>query len=280
MDPLHVVLFLVTGAIGGFIAGLIGIGGGVIFGPVFFFYFRAIGVEEAILTPLVLGTSLFCTLAASAAGTVSQLKKDGVHRRVALVTGGCAAVAVLLMSRFVTTQPWYDARAFQVVLGVVLLVVVVRMLRKSWQSRQGTAPTFEGPERTALPFLGGTGLAAGSLAAAAGVGGGVILVPAYNSLVRLPLQRAVGTSTATIVLISLMGVATYAFLGLGANTPPTAIGYVDVGRGLLLALPTMLTARLGVKAVYRLNVNVVRLAFAAFAAFVALRLLWESLVGP
>ncbi|MEL6613113.1 MAG: TSUP family transporter, partial [Bacteroidota bacterium] len=150
MDPLHIVLLLVTGAIGGFVAGLIGIGGGVIFGPVFFFYFRAIGVDEAILTPLVLGTSLFCTLAASAAGTVSQLKKDGVHRRVALATGGCAAVAVFLMSRFVTTQPWYDARAFQVVLGVVLLVVVVRMLRKSWQSRRGVAPAVEGDERTTL----------------------------------------------------------------------------------------------------------------------------------
>ena len=107
----------------------------------------------------------------------------------------------------------------------------------------------------------------------------MILVPAYNSLVRLPLQRAVGTSTATIVLISRMGVATYAYLGRGADTPSTASGYVDVGRGLLLALPTMLTARLGVKAGYRRNVNVVRLAFATFAAFVALRLLWEAMTA-
>ncbi|MEM8557978.1 MAG: sulfite exporter TauE/SafE family protein [Bacteroidota bacterium] len=278
MDPLHIAILVAAGLIGGFIAGLIGIGGGVIFGPVFFFYFRATGVDDAVLTPLVLGTSLFCTFTASAAGTLSQLKKDGVDRSVALTTGACAAVAIVLMSRFVTTQPWYDARAFQVVLGVVLLVVVARMLVKSLRA-QAQRDADPKPPRKAFPFLAGTGLAAGSLAAAAGVGGGVILVPAYNSLVRLPLKRAVGTSTGTIVLISLVGIATYIVLGLGANTPATALGYVDIGRGLLLALPTLVTARLGVKAVYRLNVDLVRLAFAAFAAFVAIRLLWEAFSG-
>ena len=266
-------LLLVAGAVGGFIAGLVGVGGGVIFGPVLFFTYQAAGIEDPVLTPLTLGTSLLCTFAASASGAVAQRKAGAIDGRTALVAGAFAAVAVVLVGRFVATQPWYDKEAFQVVLGVVLLIVVVRMLLK--KDRADTLST-DGARRGLLR-LGVTGCAAGTIASLAGVGGGVVLVPAFSGLVRLPLKVASGTSTTAIAIITAVGVATYAVLGWGEPTPPGTLGYVDWRGGAALALPAVLTARLGVSTAHRVDVRTVRLSFAAFAGVVAARLLWNAL---
>jgi uncharacterized protein len=267
------VLLLVAGAVGGFVAGLVGVGGGVIFGPVLFFTYQAAGIEDPVLTPLTLGTSLLCTFAASASGAVAQREAGAIDGRTALVAGALAAVAVVLVGRFVSTQPWYDKHAFQAVLGTVLVLVVARMLGKT--DRPDTLST-EGARRS-LGRLAVTGGAAGTIAALAGVGGGVVLVPAFHGLVRLPLKVASGTSTAAITIITAVGVATSAVLGWGAPVPGGAIGYVDAPGAAALALPAIVTARLGVSTAHRIDVRYVRLSFAAFAGVVAARLLWTAL---
>jgi uncharacterized membrane protein YfcA len=274
MSPTLLALLVAAGALGGFIAGLVGVGGGIIFTPVLLFTFRGLGIEDPVLTPLTLGSGLLCTFAASASGAAAQARKDAIDWRTALTAGGIAALAVILVTTFVTTQPWYSKRVFQTVLGAVLLIVVVRMLTKT--DTRGSSLSSDGARR-GWPALIATGAAAGSIASAAGVGGGVVLVPAFNGLVRLPLKLAAGTSTAAIVLITLVGVATYLVRGLGAPVPEGALGYVHVPYALALALPAILTARLGVSAAHRISVQWVRWAFASFAAIVAVRLLWNAL---
>ncbi len=266
-------ILLVAGAVGGFIAGLVGVGGGVIFGPVLFFSFQAAGIEDPILTPLTLGSSLLCTFAASASGAVAQGKVGAIDGRTALVVGGIAAVAVVLVGRFVTTQPWFDKEVFQVILGVLLVVVVVRMVFKT--DRADTLSTA-GSKRS-LGRLAVAGLGAGTIASLAGVGGGVVMVPAFSGFVRLPMKVAAGSSTAAITIITAVGVATYAALGWGEPTPYGALGYVDWRSAAVLALPAVVTARLGVATAHRIDVRAVRLSFAAFAAVVAARLLWNAL---
>ena len=266
-------LLLAAGAVGGFVAGLVGVGGGVIFGPVLFFTFQAAGLEDPILTPLTLGSSLLCTFAASASGAVGQARKGAIDGRTALVAGGVAAVAVVLVGRFVATQPWYDKEAFQLILGGLLLVVVVRMV---FQRSGADTLSTEGARRGPLG-VAATGLGAGVVAALAGVGGGVVLVPAFSGVVRLPIKVAAGTSTAAIVLITAVGVVTYAVLGLGEPVPAGALGYVDWRSAAALAAPAVVTARLGVSTAHRIPVRAVRLSFAAFAFVVAVRLAWNAL---
>lgn len=267
-------LLLVAGAVGGFVAGLVGVGGGVIFGPVLFFTYQAAAIEDPILTPLTLGTSLLCTFAASASGAVAQREAGAIDTRTALVVGAFAAVAVVLIGRFVSTQPWYDKQEFQVVLGVVLVVVVVRMVFK--KDRPDTLSTAGA--RRGVGRLAATGGVAGAIAALAGVGGGVVLVPALSSrFIRLPLKVAAGTSTTAITLITAVGVAAYTVLGLGEPVPAGALGYVDWRSAAALALPAIVTARFGVSTAHRIDVKHVRYSFAAFAAVVAARLLWNAL---
>ena len=266
-------VLLLIGALGGFIAGLLGIGGGVIFGPALFFVFQAAGIQDPVLTPLTLGSSLLCTFAASASGAAAQQSAGAVDWRTAGIAGGLAAAIGVLVAVFVSTQPWYDKQVFQVVLGLVLLVVVARLLTKRVVADNSLST--EGARR-GWGRLVSTGSAAGTLASLAGVGGGVILVPAFHGLIRLPLKVAAGTSTAAITLITGALTITYAVLGLNAAVPGGTIGYVGWQASLALALPAIVSARLGVMAAHKLDVRIVRYAFAALAAFVAIRLLWKA----
>lgn len=275
MTVLQAVGLAIAGLGAGFLAGLVGVGGGVIFTPVLFAVYGVLDVPEGVRTPLTVGTGLFCTGLAAGASAWHHFRRGAVVPRMALGVGVASAGAVALVSRFVVTRPWYDAAVFQVLFAAVLLVVVGRMVR-------GTATAVE--TRTDEAENGswgqwiGTGTAAGTVAAAVGVGGGVVLVPAYSRWLRLPLHRAVGTSSATILLISGLSVGAYAWLGTGlAGRPAIALGYVDVGTGLLLAGPAVMGAQGGAVLAHRMETTWLRWSFAALAVVVAGRLVVGAL---
>lgn len=275
MEFTHLLILLGAGFAAGFVAGLVGVGGGVIFAPVLFFYFQAIGIPADLIAQLTIGSSLFCTMLVAIASAWTQHGKDTIITRIAAVAGFLSAFAVLLTTRYITTQPWYSAAIFQVVFSVVLLTVAVRMLLSRSKSERPDAE--DGRRRPSWPALAGTGTVAGAVSAATGVGGGVILVPAYSYFMRLPIHIAAGTSSATIVIISLAGVVNYALVGWGATDLAGTIGYVNVPHALVLAVPSLLTANLGVHVAHRMNQLALRLAFACLAAVVALRLMMNAL---
>jgi hypothetical protein len=277
MAWMQVLILVGAGAAAGFVAGLIGIGGGIIFTPVLLFCLQQIGTDPVLLPKLTIGSSLVCTFLAALSSARHQYREDAVALRTAGWVGLSSALAVALMTGLVTTQPWYDATLFQIVFASLLLLVALRMIGASRAAVSGSAaPSTLQPAPQASPTLFGIGSAAGAVATAAGVGGGIVLVPAYQHLLRMPMHRTVGTSSATIALISAAGIISYAALGWAADVPATALGYVDA-RALLLALPALFTARLGVAAAHRLSTQWLRWLFAALAAFVALRMLYHSI---
>jgi uncharacterized membrane protein YfcA len=271
MTLIHAAILVGAGLAGGFIAGVIGVGGGIIFAPVLFFYFRAIDIAPELVTPLTLGSSLLCTFIAAASSAYSQHARGFVVWTTAGITGIFSAGTVVLMIRFVTTAPWYDGEVFQVVFGILLLLVVVRML----QEQQESSTTSSGRNSSARwPSLAGIGTAAGIVSPAAGVGGGIVMVPTYHHLLGMDLKRAFATSSATIVFISCAGILNYAMFGWTAATPSTALGYVDLGRGLILALPAVLGARWGVHASHYFDTRYLRWGFSALGVVVAFRLIF------
>jgi hypothetical protein len=270
MELLPLLTLVGAGLAAGFIAGLLGVGGGVIFAPVLFFFFESIGVDALAITPLTLGTSLFCTLLASVVSGYFHFKKGAVVPSVALKTGLLSAVTVVLMTRYVTTQPWYDGRAFQIVFGVLLILISIRMVVETFARDPTRAAP---PSSSSWPPLIGISALVGIVATAAGVGGGVVMVPAYARFLGLPMKTSIGTSSASIVLISAISTLTYVVSGLGASVPSTALGYVDFGHAVALAVPAIFTARLGVATAHRTNTGRLKWAFAGLAILIALRLI-------
>lgn len=273
MDVTQVVILLGAGAFGGFVAGLVGVGGGIIFAPVLFYFFQGAGITGPAVAPLTVGTSLLSITVASSISAWQHHRKRAVDWSIAIRVGLLSFAVLFLVVRLITTQPWYDDRAFQLVFGTLLLLVSARMSFYRHDNRAEVDGGAGSSDPVSGPMLAGIGSAAGGIAALAGVGGGVILVPSYHQLLGRPMPLSVGTSSATIILISSLGVLTYGWSNSGLVELDFVFGYVDVASGLLLALPTLLTARLGALAAHRIDRLLLRRTFAVFAVIVALRML-------
>jgi uncharacterized membrane protein YfcA len=250
----------------------------VVFAPVLFFFYSSAGVSGEVIVALTVGTSLFCTCLASLASAWYQHRRGAVQPGLALAVGLASAAAIWATTRLVTTAAWYDRSAFQMAFSLVLVIVVVSMLRGRAAAAADDQPAAATSHRHRLGWALAIGTPAGVIAAAVGVGGGVLMVPAYHHLLRLPLRRAVGTSSASVMIISLVGVLTYALVGWGnAGVPPTSLGYVDIGQALFLAIPAAASAQLGVWTAHTINTRALRYGFAAIALVIAVRLFLGAL---
>lgn len=277
MGLTEVIILLLAGLGTGFLVGLLGVGGGIIFVPVLLYYYKSIGIDSALVAELTVATSLFCVLLAATSGTRHQLRRKSAVLRTAIGTGVTSGVAVILAARFITTQPWFDAKAFQLVFAAILVMSVLRM---AWFAlRKSEPPAVGDPPPVSFPAQAATGAAAGTLSAVAGVGGGIILVPIYHDVFRYPIHLATGTSSATIVLTSLIGVLTYVIMGWGVETPSFwSAGYVDVVAGLVLAVPSFFSSKLGVAAAHRMDRRWLTLIFVALALTIAAQMALDSLL--
>lgn len=269
----EILLLLGAGAAGGYLAGLVGVGGGIIYGPVLLYYFKAIGIQDPLLTPLTLGTSLLCVFLAALSGSVSQRGTGFVDWKAAITTGLIASITTVLTARLLTTQPWYDQRMFQVVLGTLLVWVIIRML---WPKKRPQGDIEDEPNYN-TGILIAIGLAVGMLVAASGIGGGVLLIPLFTGALKLPLKRAMATSLASILVVSFTGMMTYLVLGLNEPMSIGRLGYVDIYRGLLLGVPAIVLARFGVRTAQRVDVRYIRYTFCTVALVVALKLLHDGI---
>lgn len=277
MEWIHIVALLAAGLGTGFLVGLVGVGGGIVFAPVLLYYYQAVGISPLIIAQLAVATSLFCVLLASTFSAWHQFRRRSADVRTALYVGLSSVIGVYLVAQFVTTQPWFEARVFQVILGALLIASVIRMLVPEKPSAGARVQPGQS-SHIPIPAMATTGIAAGGLSAVAGVGGGIVLVPIYHNLFRYSIHLATGSSSATIVLTSFAGVVTYMLLGSApAGASPLTIGSVDIMTGLLLAVPAMLSSRAGVSAAHRLPRKVLTYIFVTIATLVAAKLLYDAI---
>ena len=265
---LSIVLLIVLGSLAGFLAGLLGIGGGIILVPLFLWVFEAAGFSPEVLVHTALGTSLAVIIPTALSSTAGHRKRGNVqwHQVVSLGIGGtlggfCGAWLASLLS-----GDWLKG-----LFGVMQLLVAVQMVIFS--------PRLP-PERTdpELPVaLVAVGFAGGVFSAFFGVGGGVIAVPLMVIVLSFPIHLAVGNSSALIVVASLSGALSYMYHGWAAALlPPFSIGYVNGLVFLLVAPFTVLTARLGVRVASRTTHDKLVKIFAVLLVVVGLRMVYSA----
>jgi uncharacterized membrane protein YfcA len=238
-SPLILVMFVLLGSCAGFLAGLLGIGGGILLVPLFMWAFPIAGFAPDIVVHAAFGTSLAIIVPTAVSSTLGHRKRGNVDWRQVTYLACGGVVGAVLGASLAAHLP---GKRLQLLFGVMQIIVALRM----YWSRKYLPP--ENPQAVApLPLLL-VGLAGGAFSAFFGVGGGVIAVPLMIILVQLPAQRAVGNSSALIVISSLAGAISYLLHGLNLpNLPPYSLGYVNLLVLVLVAPFTILCARLGVR---------------------------------
>lgn len=263
-----IVLFSILGSLAGFLAGLLGIGGGIILVPLFLWTFPLAGFDPGVLVHTAFGTSLAIIILTSLSSTFGHRKRGNVdwHCVFFLALGGVAGAVAGAWLASQLTGNW-----LKVLFGVMQILVAANLT--FFQPRLPPERDIPVP-RSALLAVG---LAGGLFSAFFGVGGGVIAVPLMVIVLGFPMHLAVGNSSALIVISSLTGTLSYVVLGWNAlNLPPYSVGFVNLLVLLLVAPFTIGMARLGVRVAARTSHDRLVKVFAIVLVVIGIRMILNS----
>jgi len=260
-------ILIATGAVVGFTAALLGVGGGFILVPIMYWAISGAGVAEDVALRTAFGTSLLVIVPTVASSTWRHHKKGAVVWRVALTLGACGAFGALAGS---TLAAYLPASALKVGFGVFILVISARML-VGIKSEGVTSDWSASPRTISLVVLG---LTMGVIAGLTGLGGGALMVPALVLLFHFPMLRAVATSSAAIIFTAPGGIIGYVMNGLGvAGRLPYSVGYVNIAVFLALVALSIPMAQVGARTAHAIDGRKLRMLFVVLMVYVGLRMI-------
>ena len=259
-------LLLAIGALAGVLAGLLGVGGGIVLVPAFFYAFQALGYDGPQLMQVCLATSLATIIVTSLRSVASHNKKGAVDWEIlrgwapGIVAGAVIGVLVASSLRSVTLQ---------VVFGCLALVIGAYMGFGKAEWRLGQQMPKAAGRLTLSP-------AVGFLSVLMGIGGGSFGVP-LMTLFNVPIHRAVATAAGFGVTIAVPAVIGFLFMDLDpAFRPPLTIGAVNLVAFFIVIAMTLMTTPLGVKLAHAMDPKPLKRVFAVFLTLVALNMLRKA----
>jgi uncharacterized membrane protein YfcA len=243
--------YLALGAVAGFFAGLLGVGGGAIMVPVLALMFAAQGFPETHLMHLALGTSM----AAIVFTSISSLRAHHAHGAVQWPIVRTIAPGILL-GTFLGAQlaSLMPTRPLAIFFTVFMSYVAFQML-----ANIKPKPSRQLPGKLGM-FLVGSGI--GAISALVAIGGGSLSVP-FMTWCNVRMHQAIGTSAAIGLPIAVAGTIGYLVGGDGATgLPAGSFGYIHLPALAACVVMSMLTAPLGARAAHRLPVPALKKIFA------------------
>ena len=257
---------VVAGMLAGTLAGLLGVGGGIINVPALYFLFQYFGVEAAHAMVIATGTSLAAIIPTSLSSIRSHHQRGNIDWPL-IKRWLVFMVAGVLLGSWLVTQ--LDGRFFTLLFAFVALFMAFNLY-----CRSASAAFFE--TLPPMPYQGLLGSMIGFISVMVGIGGGTLGVSILTAC-NVAMHRAVGTSAAFGLLISLPGAIV---LLLFANTPIDAPvgtwGYIN-GLALLVLIPLSVAfAPVGVYLGSTLDGNKLKKVFAILLAITALRMLIQA----
>lgn len=255
-------LYLLLGAFAGTLAGLLGVGGGLVIVPALMFVFRGQGFVEAFVVHLAVGTSLATIVFTSISSIRAHHRRGAVLWPVVRQLTPGIVVGSLIGAAIADAMP---AAVLRTVFGVFELAVAAEMAFGRKPSPHRRLP--------ALPGMFAVGSVFGGLSAIIGIGGGTLTVP-FLIWCNVAMRNAVATSAACGLPIAVAGTAGFVLTGWGEpGLPEWSTGYVYWPALLVIALATVVFAPLGARLAHTLPAATLKRFFAVFLAFLGVRML-------
>lgn len=260
---------LLAGGVAGVLAGLFGIGGGVIIVPVMEVALAFFGVDTAIRMHIAVATSLAIIIPTSIASSRAHHKHgavdiDLVKRWALLVLVGSLAGTYIASS--------LHGRTLSGIFAVFALAIAAKLIFHASDKVIGSEVP-RGPAIASIPF------GIGALSSMLGIGGGTISVMVFT-LFGQPIHRAVGTAALFGLVISLPGTLGFMVLGWGdERLPAFMVGYVSIVGFALVAPMTVLAAPLGARIAHGMSQRALGVAFGTFLVIASARMFYQTFQG-
>ncbi len=249
-------LLLAAGIIGGYMSGLLGIGGGIIYIFVIPYTLHFWNIPEQWHAQVIIANSLAAIFFSSLAANYTHYKKKYYYPRPILIIGLASIVASWLSLKYYINTDLFSMKAFLCCLIVLLLYMLVLTLKGS------SVPANDSVQKVPLWGLLLIGVFSGIVAAASGLGGGIIVIPLLNRFFGINIRKAGAISMGVIMLTSLA----ITLINLNTAIPQMTgmVGLIIPTICIALSVSVLITSPLGVTAAHKLNPRWISLIYAGF----------------
>lgn len=264
---MFVLAMIGAGIGGGLLAGLLGVGGGIVIVPVLYFVFTAIGISADVGIKVAVATSLSTIIVTSLSSARSHAKRGAVDYAL-LKSWGLPIVLGVFSGTLLASvaRGWMLTSVF----ATVALLVALNMLLRG----KGAQVTSDFPNKS---VKAGSGYIVGLISAMMGIGGGTLSVPILTAF-GFDMRRAVGTAAAIGFLIAIPGTFGYVLAGWNVpGLPAASVGYFNALAFIFLVPLTALFAPVGARIAHTIPQSLLRYAFAAFLIITSIRMFLELL---
>ena len=258
----------ISAAVAGFMAGLLGVGGGIIMVPALYYAFTVLDFELVTRMHLAVGTSLAIIIPTSIISTKTHMEYDAVDFKMVksfgifILLGVIAGTFLAVNLKTPTLVLFFSIFAFMVGLFFIFL----------------REKLVENPKTISDIVKNISGIVIGFISIPLGIGGGSLMVPFMRTF-GYDIRKSIGTAAAVGFLIAISGTITMIIGGKIINNinTPFSVGYINL-LGFAVFVPvTMIMARLGAKAVYKINKKLLSKIFGTFLLIVSVRSFIEYL---
>lgn len=259
------IYYPLVGAFTGFVAGLLGAGGGLIVVPALIFILPEQGLAEEVIVHIAIGTSLATIVFTS----VSSIHAHNRHRAIQWEVLRNIAPGIILGALLgAAVADYLSSQVLRVMFGIFELLVGLQMAFGWRATAQRQLPGVTG--------MTAAGLTTGMVSAVVGIGGATLTVP-FLVWCNMGLRQAVGTSAAVGFPIAVGGAAGFIMTGWNnAALPAFSTGYIYWPALLGIALTSLLFAPLGARLTHSMPITSLRRVFAVFVMLVGLKILMTA----
>lgn len=270
---LLILSLLLLGCVGGFLAGLLGVGGGIILVPGLNLVFESVsdtfGFSKVDLMHVSVGTSLAIIIPTGLSSAMAHHKRGAVDLDIVKKLGLGIVIGVVSATAVANDL---SGMALKMIFAtaIFLLAVIMTMDHQKWKL---------GDSLPKQPKTGLAGFVIGVLSALIGIGGATLSVP-YMSVYGTPIHRAVGSASAMGLVIAIPAALGFVYIGWGRQgLPPFSFGYVNLLAWLCVIPTSILLAPVGARVAHKVSVKRLKKIFALFMVLVALNM-WRKILMP
>ena len=258
----------IAAAVAGFMAGLLGVGGGIIMVPALYYAFTVLDFDIVTRMHLSVGTSLAIIIPTSIISTKTHMEYDAVDFKMVksfgifILLGVIAGTFLAVSLKTPALVLFFSVFAF--IVGLFFIFVREKLM--------------ENPKKISDLVKNISGVVIGFISVPLGIGGGSLMVPFMRTF-GYDIRKSIGTAAAVGFLIAVSGTITMIIGGKIINNinTPFSIGYINL-LGFMVFVPvTMIMARVGAKAVYKINKKILSKIFGTFLIIVSVRSFFEFL---
>jgi uncharacterized membrane protein YfcA len=264
---------VLAGFTGGILAGLLGIGGGIIYVLILPYSLEGAGIAPEHLAPFIIANSIFGVLFASLTTNYLNIRNNDFYLKEALWVGIPGAVFAVLVLKAVVTQSWFSVSYFYGVLIIFLAYMLLSLFFRKDQKKEAAIYKNK-PLKLSL-----AGMAGGSLAASTGLGGGAAAVPILTNLLHMDIKKARSISL-VMIFITALALTIFNLFEKPEVSPLTwQVGYIYFPAALPVTFGVMAGSPIGSKFGRTWSSKTIKILFGIFILAVLLEKSYHLFYG-